>query len=76
MVHVTDKYAAGGNELVPPATAAKILGVSSETLRWWRYRRERLPWVVIGGRRVMYRKADIDAFIAAGRVDPLEAANG
>jgi hypothetical protein len=31
---------------------------------------------VVGGRRVMYRKSDIDAFIDAGRVDPQEVANG
>lgn len=72
-----EKYAAsGGNELVPPDLAARLLGVSKDTLRWWRYRRERLPWVVVGGRRVMYRKADIEAFIQEGVVDPKEAANG
>lgn len=74
MTEAVIKYS--GNELVPPNTTAKILGVSPETLRWWRHKRRALPWVVVGGRRVMYRKSDIEAFIASGRVDPQEAANG
>ncbi|PDT07914.1 hypothetical protein CO655_24935 [Rhizobium sp. M1] len=52
-----------------------MLGVSPQTMRWWRHKRRALPWVVVGGRRVMYRKADIDAFIAAGRFDPQEVAH-
>lgn len=77
MSQLIEEYtAASGNILVPPKIAAEILGVSPETMRWWRYRRVQLPWVVVGGRRVMYRKSDIDAFIDAGRVDPQEVANG
>ncbi|MGO7965080.1 helix-turn-helix transcriptional regulator [Rhizobium ruizarguesonis] len=77
MSQLLEEYTtAGGNLLVPPKVTAEILGISPETLRWWRHKRRSLPWVVVGGRRVMYRKADIEAFVSAGRVDPQEAANG
>lgn len=65
----------GGIELVPATPTAKMLGVSVQTLRWWRYKRRALPWVVVGGRRVMYRKSDIVAFIEQGVIDPTEAAH-
>lgn len=65
-----------GNELVSPDSTAQLLGVSKETLRWWRYRRTSLPWVVVGGRRVMYRRSDIDAFIEQGVVNPQGVAHG
>ncbi len=77
MSQLVEEYTtASGNVLVPPKAAAEILGVSPQTMRWWRHKRRALPWVVVGGRRVMYRKSDIDDFIASGRVDPQEAVNG
>jgi len=58
----------GQETLLTPAQAAKILGVSPGTLNVWRCtKRYPLPYVKIGNRRVMYREADVMAFIAAGQ---------
>ncbi|MDX9834707.1 MAG: helix-turn-helix domain-containing protein [Desulfobulbus sp.] len=59
----------GNSELLTPETTANLLGVKPATLCVWRcVRRYPLPWVKIGARRVMYRRADVEAFIAAGAV--------
>lgn len=51
--------------LVTRAEAAEILGVSPQTLACWASNgRYGLPFVRIG-RRVMYRRSDIEAFIEA-----------
>lgn len=61
--------AAGSIELLNPVEAAALLGVKPATLTVWRCtRRYPLPWVKIGARRVMYRRADVENFIAAGAV--------
>lgn len=45
--------------------AARYLGVSHQTLAQWAYnQRVALPYLKLG-RRVFYRKADLDSFIAA-----------
>lgn len=60
---------AGENELLTPAAAGKYLGgIPVDTLRWWRFKRRGPRWVTIG-RRVMYRKTDLDAFVKAGEVN-------
>lgn len=67
---------AGENELLPPRAAGKYLGgIPIDTLRWWRYKRRGPRWVVIGGRRVMYRRADLDAYIKQGEVNIQEGAH-
>ena len=44
--------------------AAEYLGVSPQTLAFWACRRTReLPFVKLG-RRVKYRKSDLDAFVS------------
>ena len=67
---VRDKaFPAGNSELITPAVAADLLGVQPATLATWRCTlRYPLPFVKIGARRVMYRRADVEAFIAAGAV--------
>lgn len=65
---------AGENELLPPTAAAKYLGgIPVDTLRWWRFKR-RGPIFCYIGRRVMYRRSDLDAFIKKGEVDMLREA--
>lgn len=60
---------AGSVELLNPVEAATMLGLKPETLTVWRCtRRYPLPYVKIGSRRVMYRRSDVEAFIAAGAV--------
>lgn len=60
-----------GLELLTPETAGKYLGgerpVATETLRWWRHLGRGPNYVKIG-RRVLYRRDDLDAFIAKGSV--------
>ena len=53
--------------LMEPPQAAAMLGIGVDTLAAWRHTgRVALPYVRIGGRLVRYRKADIEALIAAG----------
>lgn len=62
-------FSASNSELITPAVAANLLGVKVETLATWRCtRRYPLPFVKIGRRRVMYRRADIEAFVEDGAV--------
>lgn len=55
--------------LLTPAQAAALLGVTAETLCVWRCVRRypELAFVKIGS-KVMYKRADIEAFIEARRV--------
>lgn len=61
------------DDLVPAATAGKILGgrkpLSDEALKDWRRRRTGPPYFTIG-RSVRYRVRDLRAWLAAQRVDP------
>lgn len=53
--------------------AADYLGVPRQTLANWRTREHAGPAYVRIGRRVMYRRADVDAWIQARRTDPQES---
>ncbi|MBP1844473.1 hypothetical protein J2046_002732 [Rhizobium petrolearium] len=69
-----------GLELLTPEAAAKYLGgedspISVETLRWWRYKRRGPAFCRVGARRVMYRKADLEAYVQRGLVEVQEVAN-
>nr|WP_276609141.1 helix-turn-helix domain-containing protein [Bifidobacterium pseudocatenulatum] len=48
---------------------ARLLGVSTETLRKWRAKRKCLPYVRVG-RHIRYRAADVAAFVERGTVMP------
>lgn len=62
----------GDAELIHPALAAVLLGLKETTLRNWRSTgRYRLPYVKVG-RRVMYRRCDLDAFIERRTLTPLD----
>ncbi|WP_422850844.1 helix-turn-helix domain-containing protein [Bifidobacterium pseudolongum] len=56
-------------ELMTATQVARILGVSTETLRKWRARRMCLPYVRVG-RHIRYRAADVAAFVERGRSCP------
>jgi len=49
--------------------AAKFLGLSVSTLRNWRFL-SRGPAYHLLGRRIVYFQDDLEAYIAAHRVDP------
>lgn len=56
-------------ELMTATQVARILGVSTETLRKWRAKRKCLPFVRVG-RHIRYRAADVAAFVEQGTVMP------
>jgi hypothetical protein len=51
--------------------AAECLHVSKRTLQGFRQKRVGPVWIRVGG-RVRYRPSDLDAYIDAARVLPLE----
>jgi len=53
--------------------ASEYLGVPRQTLANWRTREHTGPVYVRVGRRVMYRRVDVDAWIEAHLADPSEA---
>jgi predicted DNA-binding transcriptional regulator AlpA len=57
--------------------AADALGISSRTLQRWRRTGEAgLPFVRLGRKRIAYRSADIDSWLAANVVSTTSAARG
>lgn len=68
-------------DLMTPGAAAAYIKIEASTLAMWRStKRYPLPYVKVG-RRVFYRKAHLDAFLAARTVNSggdlqEEAANG
>ena len=56
-------------ELMTATQVARILGVSTETLRKWRAKRKCLTFVRVG-RHIRYRAADVAAFVERGTVMP------
>ncbi len=53
-------------EYMTEAEVADLVRRSAETLRYWRNRREGPKWFKLG-RRVLYAREDVEAFIAAAR---------
>ncbi|RYQ43982.1 helix-turn-helix domain-containing protein [Bifidobacterium thermophilum] len=49
---------------------ARLLGISTETLRKWRAKRKCLPYVRVG-RHIRYRAADVAAFVEQRTVMPV-----
>lgn len=49
--------------------AARYLGKSPFTLQWWRSK-SRGPAYTRSGRQILYRRADLDAWLERQRVDP------
>jgi hypothetical protein len=59
----------GGVLALGDHAAAQILSISASTLRAWRSQ-GRGPAYIRAGRRILYRVADLEAFLGANRVDP------
>jgi hypothetical protein len=55
---------------IPPDAAAEYIGVSSGTLTQWRYRGKGPAYYRGLSREILYRRADLDEFIASCRVVP------
>jgi excisionase family DNA binding protein len=53
--------------LLDETTAAEVLGVSPRTLGDWRRQGIGPRFVRMGRRLIRYARADVDAFVAAGR---------
>lgn len=62
-------------QLLTEKQASKMLAVSVNTLRTWRQAKRGPVFVRPGGRLVRYKRADLEAFIEAGAVDPGKASN-
>ncbi len=71
-VSFTIPPATAGSDLLTPDTVAGLLQVAKGTLEIWRVRRFGPRFCKVG-RLVRYRRADIDAFIAARMVGGKEA---
>jgi hypothetical protein len=63
------------NHILNELDAAKYLGLSVSTLRRRRRTRKAPAWAKLG-HRIVYRKADLDAFIEAGLVSFDTASDG
>ena len=68
--HLADGAAIMHEELLTRAEAANYLGVSHSTLARWACCREKLRYHRIG-KRALYRKSDLDDFIAGSAVEPV-----
>lgn len=53
-----------------PDAAAEYIGVTSGTLTQWRYRGKGPAYYRGLSREILYRRADLDEFIASCRIDP------
>ncbi len=54
---------------VPPAEAAKVLGVQEATLAWWRSRRKAYLPYLKAGKLVRYRLTDLAEYLARNMED-------
>ena len=61
--------------LASPEEVAEHLGVPADTLKDWRYKHEGPEYSRVG-KHVRYNWDDVDAWVAARRVDPRPAAQG
>jgi excisionase family DNA binding protein len=58
------------NPYLTTAEVAELLRVPEETARFWRHAgKGPKSFKVPGGRRVLYAREDVEAFIAAARAD-------
>lgn len=60
-------------DLLNERQAADVIDARPGTLAVWRTRGKGPAYIRIGARMIRYRRADLDAFIDAHRVDPKAA---
>ncbi|MHB1873024.1 MAG: helix-turn-helix transcriptional regulator [Steroidobacteraceae bacterium] len=58
------------DELIDERAASALMNVAVRTLRNWRWRGAGPRYHKVGARTVRYRRADLDAFLAAGARAP------
>lgn len=59
--------------LLTTAATAEVLGIAPQTLRMWRHRGQG-PLAIKYGRKVMYRREDIEAWLESREINrPIEA---
>ena len=57
--------AARQGDNLPLRDAARRLGINHDTLRDWAVYKRRLPYLRLGGKKIVFRPADLAAFEAA-----------
>jgi len=62
------------SELLTTPEVAAMLRMSPEALAQARHERRASPPYVRVGRRILYRRADVDHWLAAHRIEPQDAA--
>jgi hypothetical protein len=62
-------------EFMTPEETAKVVRKTEGTLATDRYLGRGLPYIK-AGRKVLYARSDVLAYLAAGRTDPQEEATG
>lgn len=60
----------GTGDLLTLSEVAALLRTPAATLRYWRYLGDRGPASLKVGRRVMYLRADVEAYLSACRTRP------
>lgn len=63
------------DELLIEEEAAAYLRQAPTTLRQWRHLRKGPAWVKVG-KRALYRRSDLEAYVNERRVDPSARAEG
>jgi hypothetical protein len=56
-----------------PPQAGEYLGVSADTLKYWRHTKKGPQYRKLPNGKISYSRADLDAFIASCVVDPRAA---
>lgn len=59
------------SQLLTQNETADYIGVKSATLEKWRFQKKHLPFVRVGG-KILYRKTELDAFLASRTVQPVD----
>jgi predicted DNA-binding transcriptional regulator AlpA len=57
------------SEILNTQEAAHYIGLTEYALIGWRYKRTGPPYIKIG-RRIMYRRSDLNDFLEQRRIDP------
>ena len=56
------------DDLLTTKEAADFLGFHEQSLKRWRMHDEGPRYLKLGARKIRYRRADLEAFVAAGEV--------
>ena len=59
------------SERLDTEQAAKYLGVSASFLKKMRYANEPPTYIRVGARRIVYERKDLDAYLQANRMKPV-----